>query len=551
MRAREFIIEGYLDAIAEFSKMADPITVTQMIEKFKQLVARNRFTNIAEKNIDYWRRQGWEQFSNKVTELESTATKTQVKRKKAAGRSITLRDDDQWLIVVPLDKESSCFYGRDTNWCTSKPLRSNFEEYFYNDQVTLIYAMSQIDNEHYAIAVHPKGAKQIFDSKDVRITDTEFSSMSGLDPDQLIAMAKNPTNMKQLNDARAIYQSAISTIPQMLEETPLNHTELVKLLSMSKHGEFSVQYIKKYAQEVGHPVVVPDPILISAFLFYEDPEGIRNPHDPQLVESIDYANISISTTRAILRDTPKLLLEGHNKLTPEQVQLLSIFPKAAQLYASQVIKGRWPQGEAAIATSAEYSYEYAKTALKANRFPAGEATIAKHSWFACIYAMYILKQPWPEAEPAIKTDPSNYNLYKNKVLYGPWGQGIKGIASDIDAAFIYAREILKGKFPEGEAILATDPEMAFKYANEITKDRFPAGEAAIGKDAEYATNYAHRFIKDRFPAGEAAITKNPRYLDLYAKYVIKKQSPESEADIAKNPILAKKYDERFGTTLAN
>ena len=48
--------------------------------------------------------------------------------------------------------------------------------------------------------------------------------------------------------------------------------------------------------------------------------------------------------------------------------------RAAYEYAMFVVRGRFPEGEAAIATSPYYAYEYAYNVLK-GRFPAGEAII--------------------------------------------------------------------------------------------------------------------------------------------------------------------------------
>ena len=87
-------------------------------------------------------------------------------------------------------------------------------------------------------------------------------------------------------------------------------------------------------------------------------------------------------------------------------------PVWAYYYARDVIKGSWPEGEPAIATSPKWAYNYARN---------------------------ILKRRWPEGEPAIATSP-------------------------IDA-YDYARLVIKGRFPEGEAAIAKNPYWANKYLN--------------------------------------------------------------------------------------
>ena len=78
-------------------------------------------------------------------------------------------------------------------------------------------------------------------------------------------------------------------------------------------------------------------------------------------------------------------------------------PWAALYYATQLIKGRFPEGEAAIATDPIASYKYATEVIK-GRFPEGEAVIATspgYAGYAVDYAIDVIKGRWPEAEEAI------------------------------------------------------------------------------------------------------------------------------------------------------
>jgi hypothetical protein len=80
-----------------------------------------------ERNIDYWRKQGIDAFAKFVGQKLTIPSKTEIKRSKIPGKHIDLVDNDQWQIVIPLDKESSCFHGKNTKWCTTKPNASYFE----------------------------------------------------------------------------------------------------------------------------------------------------------------------------------------------------------------------------------------------------------------------------------------------------------------------------------------------------------------------------------------------------------------------------------------
>ena len=78
-------------------------------------------------------------------------------------------------------------------------------------------------------------------------------------------------------------------------------------------------------------------------------------------------------------------------------------PWTALYYATKLIKGRFPEGEAAIATNPIASYKYATEVIK-GRFPEGEAVIATspgYAGYAVDYAINVIKGRWPEAEEAI------------------------------------------------------------------------------------------------------------------------------------------------------
>lgn len=60
----------------------------------------------------------------------------------------------------------------------------------------------------------------------------------------------------------------------------------------------------------------------------------------------------------------------------------------AHRYAVRTVKGRWPEGEFAIATDAYHSYHYAKNILK-GRFKLGEAAIATDQYYQDLYNEFL------------------------------------------------------------------------------------------------------------------------------------------------------------------
>ena len=95
------LFEGYKEAEADFIKFADVNSVRQTIADYKLLVNKNQFQG-QERNIDFWRKQGWDAFAQRVQTTLSQPTKTQIKRKQVVGKSVFVNETDTWLIVVPL-----------------------------------------------------------------------------------------------------------------------------------------------------------------------------------------------------------------------------------------------------------------------------------------------------------------------------------------------------------------------------------------------------------------------------------------------------------------
>ena len=93
----------------------------------------------------------------------------------------------------------------------------------------------------------------------------------------------------------------------------------------------------------------------------------------------------MNTTSRILGEAQKLRLRP-----PTDKELTH--PYSALLYAEYVIKGRWPEGEPAIATDPMSAYDYSQFVLK-GRFPEGERAIATSPNYSIIYL-----KAFPEAK---------------------------------------------------------------------------------------------------------------------------------------------------------
>ena len=68
----------------------------------------------------------------------------------------------------------------------------------------------------------------------------------------------------------------------------------------------------------------------------------------------------------------------------ELVSVVAKDTKYAYQYAFDVIRGRFPEGEAAIAKDPDWAYKYARGVI-GGRWPEGEAAIAKDPYWAVKY----------------------------------------------------------------------------------------------------------------------------------------------------------------------
>jgi hypothetical protein len=220
MRICELINEGYKEATTEFATASnDKAEVDKVIAQYRELVDRNQVKG-DEKNIDWWRKQGWDKFKEFVSSKSTEKSITQVKRSKDEGDSHTIAENATWLIVVPLDKDASCFHGKNTDWCTTKPFANYFENYFYNREVTLIYCLNKKNGEKWAIAGHKKleGKAEYFDKNDASLSREEFDNQTGLNSDDILTKALSAEVDDKAKKTRWQYQRAISEIEDYLNE---------------------------------------------------------------------------------------------------------------------------------------------------------------------------------------------------------------------------------------------------------------------------------------------------------------------------------------------
>ena len=110
------------------------------------------FTQPEHKDIQHiYKNMDFLEFKQMVDQAEQKANQTKgaIRTKiKNSKNAIVYRDDSDWLIVVPKNKETSQHIGTETKWCTSTRESSNrFNQYTIEEHGTLVYLINKHEDQ--------------------------------------------------------------------------------------------------------------------------------------------------------------------------------------------------------------------------------------------------------------------------------------------------------------------------------------------------------------------------------------------------------------------
>ena len=347
------LFEGYKEAKIAFSQSSDPDLVKDYLDKFRQLVKQNKAEG-DERNIDWWIKKGWEEFQKFVDDTQHKMTTSQMKKQRnRTGKAITLYENSAWLIVVPLDKDASCFYGKGTAWCTTKPFADFYEDYFYNRNITLIYLFNKQSGGKWAIAFHNEVDKvEMFNSDDKSIDETIFQKETGFDPHQVVKKIA-PNHEVEIQQSRDEYDDLKKRVQKQLNNEVISNqmeNALAKLKSEKlmldyfsyARGKTSPQLQKLYANMLARRLAAFTPEAADAGFNYEDQysvqyvmeadfftEETRKPLTDMLVEKVK-DNFYFDLINNIITATDKTnpsIARVKEKLMPSWTTSLEYTPK--------------------------------------------------------------------------------------------------------------------------------------------------------------------------------------------------------------------------------
>lgn len=101
--------------------------------------------------------------------------------------------------------------------------------------------------------------------------------------------------------------------------------------------------------------------------------------------------------------------------------------------------------------------------------------IKRHPRLAGLYAHYVLKKRWPEAEDLIRQDPWQAYHYARDVIKGRWPEAEEIIIQHYEdepsiLQWYYVRDVVKGRWPEGEAVLKQDRNVWRSYKRLLARE---------------------------------------------------------------------------------
>jgi hypothetical protein len=198
------------------------------------------------------------------------------KKETNKGKYKILLDDENMKVISILDKDSACYFGQGTRWCTAARNDNKFVEYAgeeeFDELVIFIPKRKNRIGEKYQLS-YVTGLLAPPDLKDEADNDIDPDVLNDTHPYILdyIFSTFIPKNKKYM---------AINIVPNPTEELQMetikkgmsislirNPTEAVKLEAVKRNG-FSIKYIQNPSNDVQVEAVNDEP---SAIRFIENP----------------------------------------------------------------------------------------------------------------------------------------------------------------------------------------------------------------------------------------------------------------------------------------
>jgi hypothetical protein len=204
--------ETWVDWLKEELKNNTFKEMFDIVKEFEDLSSKNLL-----ENKDIYSYGSNQEIVDIIKLAREKVTKSQVKK----FETITLHEDDRFLVIQPLTSRSSNVYGKSTKWCVSSD-QNDFKKYFnqYTDNGVLVFVIDKSikeeqtrDNIFSKVAFHNDKTKTghsattIWDSKDIQVSAVGMMELMEIIPQDVMKVVnttlKGKTN-KELAKERGI-----------------------------------------------------------------------------------------------------------------------------------------------------------------------------------------------------------------------------------------------------------------------------------------------------------------------------------------------------------
>jgi len=204
--------ETWVDWLKEELKNNTFKEMFDIVKEFEELSNKNLL-----ENKDIYSYSSNQEVVDTIKLAREKVTKSQVKK----FETLTLHEDDRFLVIQPLTSRSSNVYGKSTKWCVASE-QNDYKKYFnqYTENGVLVYVIDKSikeeqtrDNIYSKVAFHNdktktgQAATTIWDSKDVQLNAVGMMDLMEIIPSDVMKVVnttlKGKTN-KELAKEKGI-----------------------------------------------------------------------------------------------------------------------------------------------------------------------------------------------------------------------------------------------------------------------------------------------------------------------------------------------------------
>jgi hypothetical protein len=193
--------ETWVDWLKEELKTNTFKEMFDIIKEFEELSSKNLL-----ENKDIYSYSSNQEIVDTIKSARERITKSKVKK----FETITVYEDDKFLVVQPLTSRSSNIYGKSTKWCVSSE-QNDFKKYFnqYTENGVLLFLIDKSvkeeqtrDNIYSKVAFHNdknktgQSATTIWDSKDIQVTAVGMMELMGIIPQNVMQVINTTLKAK-------------------------------------------------------------------------------------------------------------------------------------------------------------------------------------------------------------------------------------------------------------------------------------------------------------------------------------------------------------------